>query len=441
MVVETVLLFVLGVLIILAGLVLSIGLHELGHLSFAKLFKVKVGQYMIGFGPTLWSKRIGETEYGVKGIPLGGYISMAGMYPPAKKGAASDAGRAGGYLPERERSRTSTTSLFNVLVQEARDTSAQTIEKGHEDRVFYKLAWWKRIIIMLAGPAMNLVLALIFTLIVACGFGLPTQTTTIANVGSDSPAAAGGLKAGDRVVSIDGTTVAGYPQMTALIRAHAGEQMDVVVERGGSRETLQLTPERRAVQPSDAYGTPETGWDGKPVIVKAGFLGIAPQPAVVHQSLGGGLSYFGYNVGQMTKVIATFPVRVYNTVASTIQGEKRQQGGPVSIVGVGELAGQVASIQAPIAARAQSMISILAQLNLALFLFNLIPLLPLDGGHVIGALWEAVRRRVAALFKRRDPGPVDMARLTPLTVLVTGVLALMSLSLIIIDIVNPLSIT
>jgi membrane-associated protease RseP (regulator of RpoE activity) len=435
--VETVLLFVLGVLIILAGLVLSIGLHELGHLSFAKLFKVKVGQYMIGFGPTLWSKKIGETEYGVKGIPLGGYISMAGMYPPAKRGArgpVTDAATSGG--------RSATTSLFNVLVQEARDTSAQTIEKGHEDRVFYKLSPWKRIIVMLAGPAMNLVLALIFTLIVVCGFGLPTQTTTISGVSDGSPAAAGGLRAGDRVLSIDGETITDYPQMTALIRAHANQSMDVVVERAGSRETLQLTPKRQTLQLTDRYGTPETGWDGKAVTANAGFLGIGVQAEVVHQSLGGGLTYFGYEVGQMTKVIATFPVRVYNTVAGTIQGEKRQQGGPISIVGVGEIAGQAAAAsQAPVAARAQLMFSILAQLNLALFLFNLIPLLPLDGGHVIGALWEAVRRRVAALFKRRDPGPVDMARLTPLTVLVTGVLALMSLSLIIIDIVNPLSIT
>jgi membrane-associated protease RseP (regulator of RpoE activity) len=437
--VETVLLFILGVLIIVVGLVLSIGLHELGHLFFAKLFKVKVGQYMIGFGPTLWSKKVGETEYGVKGIPLGGYISMAGMYPPAKRGGAAVDGHVGETIPGGSRS--STTSLFNVLVQEARDTSAATIEEGHESRVFYRLTWWKRIIVMLAGPAMNLVLALIFTLIVVCGFGLPQSTTVIAGVGDGSPAAVGGLKAGDRVLSIDGTTVTGYQQMTALIRAHANREMDVVVDRDGARETLQLTPKRQVVQLTDQYGTPETGWDGKPVTADAGFLGIGVQPEVEHLSLGGGLSYFGYNVGQMTKVIATFPVRVYNTVAGTIQGEKRQQGGPVSIVGVGELAGQAAAAQAPVAARAQAMISILAQLNLALFLFNLIPLLPLDGGHVLGALWEAVRRRVAALFKRRDPGPVDMAKLTPLTVLVTGVLALMSLSLIIIDIVNPLSIT
>src|SRR5690554_3637945 len=132
---------------------------------------------MIGFGPTLWSRRKGETEYGVKAIPLGGYISMAGMYPPAKRGALAESVATTGS------GRSATTSLFNVLVQEARDASAETIESGHENRVFYKLAWWKRIIIMLAGPAMNLVLALVFTLIVACGFGLPQLSTTIASVG------------------------------------------------------------------------------------------------------------------------------------------------------------------------------------------------------------------------------------------------------------------
>ena len=437
---ETVLLFILGVLIIVAGLVLSIGLHELGHLSFAKLFKVKVGQYMIGFGPTLWSKKVGETEYGVKGIPLGGYISMAGMYPPAKRSAASIDDAAGEAIPGST-GRSATTSLFNVLVQEARASSADTIEKGHEDRVFYKLRPWKRIIIMLAGPAMNLVLALIFTMVLACGFGLPQYSTTISSVTDGSPAAAGGLRVGDRVLSMDGVAISDYPQMTSIIRAHADQQMEVVIERDGSRQTLRLTPERKTIPLTDQYLQPETGWDGKPITANAGLLGIGTQGEIRQATFGGGLAYFGYDVGQMTKVIATFPVRVYHTVAGAIQGEKRQQGGPVSIVGVGELAGQSAAAQAPVAARAASMISILAQLNLALFLFNLIPLLPLDGGHVIGALWEAVRRRVAAIFKRRDPGPVDMAKLTPLTVLVTGVLALMSLSLIIIDIVNPLSIT
>ncbi|MEQ1736956.1 MAG: site-2 protease family protein, partial [Rhodoglobus sp.] len=118
---ETVLLFVLGVLIILVGLALSIGLHEIGHLVPAKKFGVKVGQYMIGFGPTIWSRKFGETQYGFKAFPLGGYISMAGMFPPARKGG---------------KPRTASTGFFDTLVQDARTSSADQIKPGDEDRVF-----------------------------------------------------------------------------------------------------------------------------------------------------------------------------------------------------------------------------------------------------------------------------------------------------------------
>src|SRR5690606_16847189 len=130
----------------LVGLGLSIGLHEVGHLVPAKLFGVRVGQYMIGFGPRLWSRRFGETEYGVKVLPLGGFISMSGMYPPSDR-----SGPAKG--------------LFASLVQDARAANDETIAAGSEERVFYRLPVWKRIIVMLGGPAMNLILAIgIFTL-------------------------------------------------------------------------------------------------------------------------------------------------------------------------------------------------------------------------------------------------------------------------------------
>ena len=137
-----VLLYLLGILIILVGLAVSIGLHEIGHLVPAKLFGVKVTQYMIGFGKTIWSRRTGETEYGVKMLPLGGYIAMTGMYPPGKTG----------------RARESTTGFLNTMVQEGREASAETIAVGEEGRTFYALPVWKKIVIMLGGPFMNLCL-------------------------------------------------------------------------------------------------------------------------------------------------------------------------------------------------------------------------------------------------------------------------------------------
>ncbi|HLU64595.1 MAG TPA: site-2 protease family protein, partial [Protaetiibacter sp.] len=161
---ETVLLYVLGVVVVAVGLVVSIGLHELGHLIPAKRFGVKVGQFMIGFGPTLFSRRRGETEYGVKLVPLGGYISMAGMYPPAREGEAA---------------RTASTGFFHTLVQDAREQSAATIAPGDEERVFYRLPVAKRIVVMLGGPAMNLLIAIVLYAVVLCGFGVYQYSTTL----------------------------------------------------------------------------------------------------------------------------------------------------------------------------------------------------------------------------------------------------------------------
>ena len=191
------------------GLAVSIALHELGHLVPAKKFGVRVGQYMIGFGPTLWSRRIGETQYGFKAIPLGGYISMAGMYPPSPRERAAAAaghrtGRAGG-------------GFFATMVQDARAANDETLLGDDDDRVFYKLPVWKRVVIMLGGPVMNLLFAIVLFAILLSGIGVQTATTTVNSVSeciipadadrtecaaSDpvAPAAAAGLQPGDVIV-------------------------------------------------------------------------------------------------------------------------------------------------------------------------------------------------------------------------------------------------
>ena len=256
---ETVLLFVLGIVVILVGLALSIGLHELGHLIPAKRFGVKVGQYMIGFGPTVWKRKYGETEYGVKALPLGGYISMAGMYPPARAGS---------------KPRTASTGFFDTLVQDARTSSADQIGVGDEDRVFYKLPVWKRIVIMLGGPSMNLLIAIVLYAIVLCGFGAVQDTTTIGGVSqclttntsqtectsddAPTPAAAAGLKPNDRFVSIDGTAISSAAQVGEIIRASAGKTLDVVIERAGAEQHLALTPITNALPVRNSLGQPVT---------------------------------------------------------------------------------------------------------------------------------------------------------------------------------------
>ena len=241
---ETVLLYVLGILIVVVGLAISIGLHEIGHLVPAKKFGVRVSQYMIGFGPTIASWRRGETEYGLKAIPLGGYISMAGMFPPAKPGG---------------RARTATTGIFQTLVQDARSASAQTMTAVDESRAFYRLPVWKRVVIMLGGPVMNLLLAIVLYGVLLLGFGIPQASTTIGSVSEcvipatseqtecaaddpRAPGAAAGLEPGDRIVSMDGESITSWEQATALIRASAGDPIAIVVERDGTEMDLTATP-------------------------------------------------------------------------------------------------------------------------------------------------------------------------------------------------------
>lgn len=424
----SVLAFVIGVVVLVVGLLASVALHEVGHLAPAKLFGVRVGQYMVGLGPTLWSRRRGETEYGVKALPLGGFISMAGMYPPAPSSDGEGTGRR--RAPGR---------LFTALVQEARVANAETMEGVEAGRTYYGLPVWKRVVIMFGGPLMNLLLAMVLFAVLFTGIGFQTVTTTVASVapclsaesasecadGADpSPAAEGGLLAGDELVAINGTPIATFDEALAIIQSSAGVPLDILVARGGEDVLLTITPV--AVATGD-------GTDAAPV----GLIGMTAEVSYVTAPIWEGPAAAIDHLGTVAGVMVQLPVMVYEAAASVFTGEARDADGPLSPVGAGRLAGELAATDAPVLSRVASMVSLLGALNIALFVFNLIPLLPLDGGHILVALWDGARRLFARVFRRPPPPPVDASRLVPGTLLVVLCLVVMAGALILADVFNP----
>lgn len=439
--VETVLLYLVGIVVVVIGLAISIALHELGHFVPAKLFGVRVGQFMIGFGRTVFSWRRGETEFGVKWLPLGGYISMAGMYPPV-------AGKA---------ARTASTSIFGTLVQDARDASADTVVDGEEHRTFYRLPVYQRIIIMLGGPFMNLVIAVVLYAVVLMGFGIAQPSTTLGSVSAcalpatserqecstDDPLAPGaeaGLQPGDRIVSIDGARIDSWNSVLGLVRDAAGDPLDVQVARGEATVRTTVTPLLTERYVLDDGGQIAESANGDLLTEQVGFIGIGPAVETVQQPATAVLPAVGDNVSAVVGIIANLPQRLIDVAEAAFGPEERDPNGPISIVGVGRIAGEVVSIDTiPVVERVAFLVGLLASLNVALFVFNLVPLLPLDGGHIAGALIESLRRWFAKLRGKPDPGPLDTARLVPVTLAVVIMLGLMSALLIYADIVKPVN--
>ena len=422
--------YIAGVIFIGVGIGFSIGWHELGHLIPAKLFGVKVPRYMIGFGPTLFSRKRGETEYGIKAIPLGGYITMIGMYPPAKPGVKQRKGFVGDSI------------------MAARSAHSEFVTEADTNRMFYQLPVLKRIAVMFGGPFMNLLLGVVLTLVTLVGFGSYTRSTTIESIADCvpssftvnvacsvidrvSPAKEAGLLPGDKVLSIDGHAVSNWDEIISYTTARGG-QVSLVVVRGNTRQRISLTPvvvTRPVVSP-----------DGSSVQQRVPFFGVVLKPQRQHQSVATALGTAGSTIAQTFNLIGTLPVQVYNSLSATIQGQHRTGSGAVSIVGVGQAAGEIASNQqASLSDKVSSGLMMLASLNFALFAFNMIPLLPLDGGHIAGGVYEAIKRGIWRLRRKPDPGPADTALLMPVTYVVSGVLLLLSVILILLDLINPVS--
>jgi membrane-associated protease RseP (regulator of RpoE activity) len=432
----TVLLYIAGVLAVVVGLAISIGLHECGHMIPAKLFGVRVPQFFVGFGKTLWSVKRNGTEYGVKAFPLGGFVKIIGMLPPQPLAAPGQ--------PTKE------PSGVARLISDARAAEAALLEPGDENRMFYRLPWWKKVIVMAGGPTVNLVIAFLLFGGLFLFSGVTEATTTVGSIPAcvvavrpdEAPAACPtnptlppstqiGMKVGDQVVAFNGQAITSYDQLQNLIRVHRSGTVTVVVVRDGKRLTLGPTAVQQNLLPAG---------DGSLRSVKVGYLGISPTEHNVSKGPLYTLQQMGSMTGKTVQALGQMPSRIWDVGRAVLGLQKRDPNGPMSVVGIGRVAGQVSSNTAKsVGDRIAFVIYLLAAVNLFVGMFNFVPLLPLDGGHIAGALYEALRRGWAKLFRRPDPGHFDVARLLPVAYVTAGVLLIMTVLLVYADIAVPIT--
>ena len=445
------LLYTLAVIGFIVAILASIGLHELGHMIPAKAFGGKVTQYFIGFGPTVWSKQVGETEYGLKAIPLGGYVKILGMLPP---GADQLGERTeDGALKVRK----SNTGMFTQLISDARSAEWELIRPEDEPRLFYKMTWWKKVIVMAGGPTVNIAIAFfvlwgvfgiygvrenvvdkghpVVSSLQECLLTWEDQGRECRASDKPTPAADAGLKPGDELISFNGTELTSWTVAQELIRDNMDGDATIVIERDGERMTLhtQTVVQERVKDLDDTSADPETA--------KVGFFGMSPESHVVTTKEGPvyALKEMGVMAENAVHSLLRLPVKVWHVALAIVGVEERSADSPVSIVGGGRIAGEIAAHEGlDVGEKVASFAFLVGGFNLFIGIFNFVPLLPLDGGHIATALWEGIRRAFAKVFRRPDPGHADPAKLLPVAYVVASALLVMGVVLIVADLVVPL---
>jgi membrane-associated protease RseP (regulator of RpoE activity) len=395
---------------------------------------------MVGFGPTLWSKVKGETEYGLKGIPLGGYIRMIGMFPPNPKGVQD---------PEK-------LGRMGQMVEAAREEVLAEITPEDEPRTFYRLSVPKKLTVMFGGPFMNLVIATILFTISLSVIGRPVVSTTVSDVvacvptsanpngiastsgtcegGESTPASEIGLAAGDKLLTVNGVEISAWEDLGAALGDQAGNVVDVTYLTS-SGETITKNVEVAALE-SPVFG--DNG-DATGEFTIRGFLGVTPSFELEQSPVSEVPGFMATVTASSIAALMEFPARVFGLAGDLFTEAPRDPEGPVSVVGIGRISGQIASSEeVPTIYKAGDLITLLASVNLFLFVFNMVPILPLDGGHIAGALYEGARRQIARVRRKPLPGPVDTAKMLPVAYAMSLVLLAMSAIVILADIIKPI---
>ncbi|MFP5073156.1 M50 family metallopeptidase [Pseudonocardia nantongensis] len=434
----TILWTIVGIAIFFVGLLVSIAWHELGHFATARWFGIKVPEFMVGFGRTIWSRKRGETEYGIKAVPLGGYVRMIGMLPPAP-----GTGRLG---------RSRRTGPFQGLMDDARAQSQADVLPQDADRQFWTRSPWKRIIVMFAGPFMNLILAIGLFAMVLMGIGLPTAKTQVAALeecvlpavavqdgapeqcpagAPQAPALAAGMQPDDRIVSVAGQEFGAEdgPALQQAIRASSGPT-PIVVERDGQRIPLDVNVIDNTLA--------EFGTNDPARTVTAGYLGVQLDIGYVPVGPGAVVEQMGTMISGTAEAITQIPSRMPALFGAAFLGEEREDGSPMGVVGVSRIGGEILAQQdVPWQQDVAMFLNMLAAVNISLFLLNLLPIPPLDGGQIVPAIWESLKRNTARAFGRPDPGPVDAAKLLPFAYVFVMAFLAFFVVVTVADIVNP----
>jgi membrane-associated protease RseP (regulator of RpoE activity) len=375
----------LGILAFVIALLLSVMVHEFGHYITARKYGMWVSEFFVGFGKRIWSVQRGETEFGVKAIPAGGYCKIEGMSPNDD-------------MPE-----------------------------GQEDRAFYKASSPKKLVVLGAGSFLHFVLGFLLLFTLFAGIGTNQVLPVINEVVPNSAAQAAGIQAGDEVISINGKRVTEWYKDVEVIRQSKGSELTLVLSRNGEEITVNA-----AARLTDLDGTKRyvLGIINETGLKRSGLIVSAKNSVTVTKDF----------LVESVRSLGKLPEKIPALWGATVRGEERDANGLVGVVGVARVSGEaVGSDKLTPRERLATFVLIVASLNIFVGVFNLLPILPLDGGHMAVAIADSIRAFIARLRGRPRPAPIDVTVLTPITMVVFVVLATLTLLLLVADVINPVT--